>query len=108
MAKFQFIEWLVEFINRKNFLFDWDEGNREKSLLKHGLNFLEAEDAFNDQYLVELGMQVLPKTSEERFGVIARTAEGKILFISFTIRNGMIRVISLRNANRKEKEIYEV
>ena len=107
MAKFLFIEWLVDFISRKNFLFDWDEGNREKSLLKHGLNSLEAEDAFNDEYLVELGIQVAPKSTEERYGVIARTAEGKILFVSFTIRNGMIRVISLRNANQKERKLYE-
>ncbi len=107
MAKFLFVEWLVDFISRKNFLFDWDEGNRKKSFLKHGLNSLEAENAFNDESLVELGIQVTPKSTEKRYGVIARTVDGKILFISFTIRNGKIRVISSRSANQQERKIYE-
>lgn len=108
MAKFVFIQWLVIFISKKDFSFDWDDGNKDKNFTKHGLNQHEAEDVFRDLYLVELGIQISPVTVEDRFGVIGKTAKGKVLFISFTIRrNGMVRVISARHANKNERQLYE-
>lgn len=107
MAQFVFIEWLVEFMAQKEFIFEWDAGNSCKSLQKHGVNYLEAEDAFNDEASIELGKQILPEVSEDRFGIIARSSNGKIPFISFTIRNEKVRVISVRGVNHKERELYE-
>ncbi len=37
MAKFLYIEWLLEFlISRADFIFDWDDGNSSKILEEHG------------------------------------------------------------------------
>lgn len=107
MAQFVFSEWLVKFIAKKNFQFEWDTGNRVKSFYKHGIDYLEAEDAFNDAALIELGIQISPIVNEDRFGIIAQTNKGKLLFVAFTIRGRKIRIISARHANSKERELYE-
>ena len=44
---------------------------------------------------------------EERFYVLGRTDKDRRLFIAFTIRKKQIRIISSRDMNKKEREIYE-
>jgi hypothetical protein len=39
MAKFRFIEWLVDWIlEQESFVFEWDHGNLTKNLQKHGIS----------------------------------------------------------------------
>ena len=38
---------------------------------------------------------------------MGKSKADRFLFISFTIRNNLIRVISARDMNRKERKIYE-
>jgi uncharacterized DUF497 family protein len=40
---------------------------------------------------------------ETRFFALGHTDSGRLLFVVFTIRNNLIRVISARNMNRKER-----
>lgn len=54
-----------------------------------------------------MGIQISPQSSEDRFGIMSKTKTGRLLFISFTIRRGQIRVISVRTANKKERGFYE-
>lgn len=108
MAKFVYIQWLVNFFESYDlFIFDWDSGNSNKSQLKHGVDIEQIESCFLDDKIMVLGLQVEPKQTEERYGIIAKDASGKILFVCFTIRTGKIRPISGRLANKKEREIYE-
>ena len=86
-------------------IFEWDSGNQTKSLKKHGISSQEAEDAFFRQKLVLLD-QGHSKT-EARFVMYGQTDSGKILFISFTIRNKRVRIISARPADKKERNMYE-
>jgi uncharacterized DUF497 family protein len=44
---------------------------------------------------------------EERFILLGKTTQEKLLFIVFTIRAEKIRIISARVANRKEVVFYE-
>ena len=85
-------------------IFEWDSGNQAKSLKKHGISSQEAEEAFFRPKLV-LPDQSHSKT-ESRFVMYGQTDKGKILFISFTIRNKRVRVISARPADKKERTIY--
>ena len=34
------------------------------------------------------------------------SARGRLLFVAFTVRRNLIRVISVRDMNRREKETY--
>jgi hypothetical protein len=74
VAQFEFLRWLAEWIlAQEEFEFDWDDGNSTKSLQKHGIPSEEAEGLFhNREFLVPLGVQVLPKTDEPRFGIFSR------------------------------------
>jgi uncharacterized DUF497 family protein len=107
VAKFIYYQWLADFLETNEFEFLWDEGNSQKNFDKHGVSCSEAEEVFSDERLIALGLQVSPESSEERFGIMGETINKRLLLISFTIRHGRIRVISVRTANKKERGIYE-
>ena len=88
--------------------FDWDEGNSRKSVEKHEVSQAEAEQVFfNEPLLIveDIGHSVW----ELRLHALGRTDAGRLLHISFTLRGErrLIRVISARTMNRKERLRYE-
>jgi uncharacterized DUF497 family protein len=88
--------------------FDWDEGNRRKSVDKHGVTQAEAEQIFfNDPLLVVADTGHSGR--EVRFHALGRTDAGRLLHVTFTLRRAdtMIRVISARTMHRKERLRYE-
>ena len=108
MAKFRFVEWLLNWLlETPEFQFEWDAGNRSKSSAKHGVSTDEVESVFRVGLAVPLGVQVQPKVNEERLGLVGPTTTGKMLAIAFTLRDGKVRPISARAAQKKEKEAYE-
>ncbi|MBI4053830.1 MAG: BrnT family toxin [Candidatus Doudnabacteria bacterium] len=85
--------------------FEWDSGNRTKSLNKHGVTVQEAEEVFFRHKLLIPDQR--HSGSEPRFGMYGQTNAGKILFIAFTIRGRLVRVISARPADKKERKFYD-
>ena len=88
--------------------FDWGEGNCRKSAEKHDVSQAEAEQIFfNDPLLIV--EDVSHSAREPRLHALGRTDTGRLLHISFTLRgNGrLIRVISARTMQRKERLRYE-
>ena len=88
--------------------FDWDDGNRLKSTKKHFVSQAEAEQVFADIRPV-VADDVKHNQVEARFHAMGRTADSRLLHVTFTLRQSLtrIRVISARNMNRKERAIYE-
>jgi uncharacterized protein len=88
--------------------FDWDGGNARKNADKHDVSQTEAEQAFFNEPLLIVED---PRHSdrEPRFHALGRTDFGRALHISFTLRarERLIRVISARPMNRKERSRYE-
>ncbi len=86
--------------------FDWDDGNVEKNWEAHRVAFWEAEELFfNEPLIVKADRK--HSASESRFIALGQTDAGRTLFISFTIRNTLVRVISVRDTTRKESRTYE-
>lgn len=88
--------------------FDWDDGNSRKSADKHDVSQAEAESIFfNDPLIVVEDAK--HSSEEERFHALGRTAQERLLHITFTLRGDgtLIRVISARDMNRKEQRFYE-
>jgi uncharacterized DUF497 family protein len=87
--------------------FDWDDGNSRKSVDKHGVTQAETERTFLNEPLLLLE-DVKHRTDEPRFHALGRTDEGRLVHITFTLRGGgrLIRVISARDMNRKERFRY--
>jgi uncharacterized protein len=86
--------------------FNWDSGNFHKNWDKHKVSFWECEQIFFNLPLL-LYCDDKHSYEEERLYVLGRTDEGRLLFVVFTIRNNLIRVISARDMNKKECKIYE-
>ena len=109
MARFEFVSWLAKWILEKDsFDFDWDHGNSAKSLQKHKISSESAEQVFlNKDLLVPIGIQVAPPTNEPRFGALGTDFLGRKLSVCFTIREGKIRVISVRLMSKMERVSYE-
>jgi hypothetical protein len=43
---------------------------------------------------------------EKRYYALGQTRRGRLLFVAFTIRRDLIRVISVRDMNRREQDFY--
>mgnify|MGYP001604475043 CR=1 FL=1 len=86
--------------------FEWDAGNKQKSLVKHEVSNEECEEAFFD-YNKEIQKDILHSVSEKRYVLIGQTKKKRLLYVVFTIRKNKIRVISARDINKKERKLYE-
>jgi uncharacterized protein len=84
--------------------FEWDEVNRERNLAKHGLDFVEVSEFHWEQALVVVDQR--KEYGEDRF-VAYGPLQGRVVIVVFSRREGIIRVISLRRANEREKRFYE-
>lgn len=86
--------------------FDWDGGsNAQKNWDRHRVTPEEAEDVFFNAPLVVRG-DVRHSGREKRYYALGQTSTGRRLFLAFTIRRKMIRVISVRDMNKRELEAY--
>jgi hypothetical protein len=86
--------------------FQWDKGNIDKNLLKHNVENWESEQIFFNEPLIILDD---PKhsLSEKRWAAFGRTDAGRLLVVIFGRRGKLLRVISARDMNRKERRFYE-
>lgn len=86
--------------------FDWDEGNSGKNWATHDVADFECEELFFNQPLI-----VRPdpehSTREARFYALGVTDQSRPLFVAFTVRQNLIRIISARDMTRRERRIYE-
>lgn len=104
MVHYMHVDWLKS-LNETNG-FQWDKGNDTKSASKHHVTCYEAESIFRNRPLV-IGNDIAHSKTEPRAFALGKTNEDRLLYISFTIRNDLIRVISARPMNKKEKNHYE-
>jgi uncharacterized DUF497 family protein len=88
--------------------FDWDDGNSFKSAEKHAVSQAEAEQVFADIRLL-VTEDVKHSERESRYQAMGRTVGGRLLHVTFTLRDNQtrIRVISARSMSRKERAYYD-
>jgi uncharacterized DUF497 family protein len=86
--------------------FQWDRGNLDKNLAKHRVANWESEQIFFNAPLIVLE-DPSHSRSEKRWAAFGRTDAGRLLVVIFTKRGDLIRDISARNMNKKEKDFYE-
>ena len=91
-------------------LFEWDELKNQKNQKKHGVSFEEAREVFDDPlHIAKLDHRY--SYFEERWLTLGSTKSHQILVVAnlFFTDEGeeIIRIISARQANSKEKQQYE-
>jgi len=85
--------------------FDWDEANIQKNWERHQVTLEEAEEIFFREPLV-VRSDVHHSRSEKRHYALGQTTIGRYLFAAFTVRRKLIRIISVRDMNRREHNAY--
>jgi uncharacterized DUF497 family protein len=86
--------------------FQWDEGNADKNRITRNLENWECEQIFFNVSLLILD-DPRHSAAEKRRAAFGRTDAGRLLALIFTKRGKLIRVISARDMNRKERGFYE-
>ena len=85
--------------------FDWDEGNIDKNWYLHQVTDRECEEVFFNLPLV-VTTDAKHSQTEQRVYALGRTDAERWVFIAFTMRHTLIRVISARDMNQKESQKY--
>lgn len=85
--------------------FEWDEAKRKANIAKHGIDFLDVPEMFTSPMLVSTDSRKdYGETRNIGFGFI----RGRLIVVAFTEREpNLIRIISARKANTREKVYYQ-
>ncbi len=86
--------------------FEWDQTKAEQNLKKHGVSFEEASTIFADPFSLTID-DPLHSVGEQRFTTLGLSEAQRLLVAVHTDRGDNIRIISARNATRRERETYE-
>lgn len=87
-------------------MFEWDEDKAARNLDKHGVSFHEAETVFGDT-LGSTYPDVFHSEVEQRWITIGMSEDHRILVVAHTEEGESVRIISAREATRKERKFYE-
>lgn len=86
--------------------FVWNPYKAMHNLRKHGVSFLEAGTIFDDPLAVTYD-DPDHSEQEERFITYGLSTQSRLLIVSHTPRGGQTRIISARQATRRERNLYE-
>jgi uncharacterized DUF497 family protein len=86
--------------------FEWDEAKAAGNLEKHGVSFDEASSVFRDP-LARVVPDPTDPSLEDRAIMMGHSDQGRLLLVVFAERADRIRIISAREATRRERHGYE-
>ena len=86
--------------------FEWDEEKAAANLAKHGVSFEEATTVFDDPLYVDF-YDPDHSFEEHRYIIIGESQQRRLLIVSYTERNDIVRLIGIREVTRSERETYE-
>ena len=87
-------------------MYTWDPNKSRHNKKKHGFSFDEILDVFNDPNLVDWVDWEHSTMEETRYQCIGTHGMFLILLIAYCDRDGVIRIISAREASPKERQAY--
>ena len=85
--------------------FEWDSWNKNKNWIKHKVTYRECEEVFFNSPRITY-KDIKHSLLEKRHGILGKTDNKRLLHITFTVRGNLVRVISARDMNKKEKIKY--
>ncbi len=83
--------------------FEFDESKNNSNRIKHGIDFAQAQDIWDDPDRLEIPA----KTSEEKRYILIGKIDQKLWTAVFTLRKEKIRIISVRRSRKQEVIAYE-
>lgn len=88
--------------------FEWDTKKAESNFRKHGIRFEEAALVFDDPFAVSEQDRI--ENGEQRWQTIGAVGGCLLLLVAHTVRFEdveIVRIISARRVDRKERRLYE-
>jgi uncharacterized DUF497 family protein len=86
--------------------FEWDPIKDAHNRAKHGVSFDEAKTVFEDTLFICFA-DPSHSQGEARYLMLAQSHQGRLLVVAYTERGGALRLISAREATRRERKRYE-
>lgn len=83
--------------------FEFDEAKSQANLLKHGINFVDAQNLWNDPRLLEIPTNTEDEPRYLMIGLINQKHWSAVI----TYRGMDIRLISVRRSRTEEVALYE-
>ena len=84
--------------------FEWDETKNLANISKHGLSFEQAKEIFAHDHTVIPSIYC----EEKRYIAVGKLQGIVFIAIIYTLRKGIIRMISARRAKKKEIELLNL
>jgi uncharacterized DUF497 family protein len=84
--------------------YEWDAAKNVVNQIKHGISFEEARQIFGGDVLT--GVDSRRDYGETRYISIGAIEGLIVIAVVHTDRNGIVRIISARLANRRERQKY--
>ena len=88
------------------YLFEWDGAKAAANLKKHGVSFEEATSVFGDPLALNIP-DPSHSEDEERFLLLGLSDQQRLLVVAYAERRDRTRLISARQATRRERHDYE-
>ncbi len=86
--------------------FEWDQNKADSNLSKHGVSFDEAPTAFDDPFYLDF-FDPDHSFGENRYIIIGQSSNNRLLLVSYAEQGETVRLISAREATRRERKDYE-
>ncbi|NLQ17292.1 BrnT family toxin [Marinomonas sp. M1K-6] len=83
--------------------FEYDPEKSKSNLEKHGIDFEQAQELWQDSELIEVSV----KTTDEPRALVVGKLNKKHWSAIITYRNSNIRIISVRRSRKTEVVLYE-
>jgi uncharacterized protein len=83
--------------------FEFDAKKCESNRTKHGIDFVQAQELWNDPMLLEIPA----KTDDEPRYLVIGLIDGRHWSAAMTYRGANVRLISVRRAPTEEVALYE-
>ena len=84
--------------------FEWDENKNKSNQDKHGIDFNDAKEVFEDNNR-KTSPDLRQNYGEDRWITIGKILD-IIIVVVYTVRNTAYRIISARYAKKKERKFY--
>ena len=85
--------------------FEWDEAKAAENYAKHGVSFETAIRVFDDAFAIEW-LDASEDYGEDRYSILGMV-DGRLLYVAYTVREGVTRIISARGAEPHERRQYD-
>lgn len=84
--------------------FEWNPRKAAANLRKHGIDFADAATVLYDELAITVPDD---QADEDRFVTMGMDALGRVLVVVYTWRGDRARLISARQATKRERRQYE-